>query len=76
MEQLEEVKLAKDVTDGVKVPRLLFADFVAKLMERINPDASSNHMEREHFNIVTFQSVHLIQKTSWFFIMEAVICQL
>ena len=53
MEKLEEVKLERDVRDGVKVTRLLFADFVAKLMERINRDALSNLMDKEHFSIVT-----------------------
>ena len=72
MENLEEVKLERDVRDGVKVARLLFADFVAKLMERINRDALSNHMEREHLSIVTFQPVRVVQKTYWFFMINMV----
>ena len=57
MEKLDEAKLERDVRDGVKVDRVRFVDFVAKLMERINPDVSSNLMDKEHFSIVTFRIV-------------------
>ena len=60
MEKLEEVKVERDVKDGVKVGRLRFAGFVATLMERINRDVSSNLTDKECFNIVQFHFVYLV----------------